>query len=338
MAAGVSLLLFVFRDVDVLETGRRIAGLWMFLPLILSFYFVGSLFDTAAWSVLLNGDRPFVPFRRLLLVHLAGESFYRFLPAGVVVGESVKVAFLSNGDHLPVPRILASLITRKILMGIAQAVYIGISASLGVLLFSSVSSSWIHRTGAVVSVMLLTAFIAAGAAVRRGNVGITMLRWLARFPIRPVRFAALRHRAAFIELDRHLSTALSGDRLRLWRAIGLFFLGWWMELLESWAILSLLIPFSATLPVLVIEPVVSLLRSIAFVMPGGLGVMDLGYASSLGVVPAASAATVIATFIILKRIKELFWVIVGISIASMSGSGAVEMGAERQTNIREAAV
>ena len=338
LAAGVSLLLFVFRDVDILETGRRIARLWPFLPLILSFYLLGSLCDTAAWSILLQDAHATVSFRRLLLVHLAGESFYRFLPAGVVIGESVKVALLSGGGHLPVPRILSSLIARKILMGIAQAVYIGISASLGILLFSSDQPVWIHRTGGIVSMVLLTVFIIAGAVVRRGDAGIALMGWLSRFPVRPVRFAVLRHRSSFAEMDRHLSGALSGDRRRLWRSTGLFFLGWWTELLESWVILALLVPLSATLPVLVFEPVVSLLRSVAFVMPGGLGVMDLGYASSLGAIPSATAASLIATFIILKRIKELFWVIVGVSITAIVGSGSVVIEEERQENIPEVAV
>jgi len=57
--------------------------------------------------------------------------------------------------------------------------------------------------------------------------------------------------------------------------------------------------------------VVTLLRSIAFMVPAGLGVQDAGYVAFLAAFGVPEAATVGVAFVLIKRAKELFWIAMG---------------------------
>jgi hypothetical protein len=46
-------------------------------------------------------------------------------------------------------------------------------------------------------------------------------------------------------------------------------------------------------------------------VPAGLGVQDLGYVLSLRAIGIPDAATVSAAFVLLKRGKDVFWILVG---------------------------
>jgi uncharacterized membrane protein YbhN (UPF0104 family) len=103
-----------------------------------------------------------------------------------------------------------------------------------------------------------------------------------------------------------------------------FFGNWLTELFETILILDLL---GAAIPItgaMLFEPVISLVRSIAFIFPGGLGIMDAGYMSALQMYGIPNAAVIAAAFIVVKRSKELFWIVIGISLALILGRYATE--------------
>ena len=70
---------------------------------------------------------------------------------------------------------------------------------------------------------------------------------------------------------------------------------------------------------MIFEPMVSLTRSLAFFIPGGLGVMDSGYVSAFGSAGIANVVTAGAAFIVIKRSKELFWIVIGLFFMWLQG-------------------
>ena len=113
LTAGVLLFLFVFRDIEFQNTIQLISHVGFFFPLILSLYLIGCVADAYAWKTLLESSTDSIPYLKILLIHIAGESFYRFLPAGVVVGESVKVVLIRKHSSFLYPSIVSSLMMRK---------------------------------------------------------------------------------------------------------------------------------------------------------------------------------------------------------------------------------
>ncbi|MFZ4621205.1 MAG: lysylphosphatidylglycerol synthase domain-containing protein [Bacteroidota bacterium] len=320
LLTGALLLLFVLRNIDLAETAGLLSDVGMIAPFLLSFYFIGSLCDTIAWRIILRSSTDTVPFIRLLMIHLAGESFYRFLPAGVVVGESVKVVLVKRYSSLATSEIVSSLLLRKVFMGIAQSLYIGLAVLAGIILFGSGMSSTMTAAGLTVSISLLLLFGTMGYFLSQGRLGSVLFLLLQRIPIPVLGQFLAAHKESFIETDRVIKGSITHRKKEGSIACLFFFFGWGTEMLETWAILSALHASVAFGSIMLYEPIVSLLRSVAFVIPGGIGVMDAGYSAAFQGMNAVSAGTVIVAFIVIKRAKELFWVIVGVVLAAVQGA------------------
>jgi uncharacterized membrane protein YbhN (UPF0104 family) len=62
---------------------------------------------------------------------------------------------------------------------------------------------------------------------------------------------------------------------------------------------------------MVIETALILVRALAVPVPAGLGVQDAGYVLCLRALGVPDATTVGTAFVLLKRGKDLFWVVLG---------------------------
>jgi len=80
---------------------------------------------------------------------------------------------------------------------------------------------------------------------------------------------------------------------------------------EAFVILRLLGVDMTFTQVLAFEVVVSFVRSLAFMVPAGLGVQDAGYVAFLGAFSVPDAPTMGVAFVLIKRAKELLYVAVG---------------------------
>jgi len=119
------------------------------------------------------------------------------------------------------------------------------------------------------------------------------------------------HQSTFLAIDTHAREVLRSHVWGLLVAAAWILLGWFIEAGESWVLLRLLgidLPYSA---VLAFEPVVSFTRSAAFFVPAGLGVQDGGYMAMLQGFGIPDATNRAAAFVLLKRFKEVFWIVVG---------------------------
>ena len=68
----------------------------------------------------------------------------------------------------------------------------------------------------------------------------------------------------------------------------------------------------------------SVVRSVAmFGAPSGIGVQDVGYLAVLQAYGVADASTVGPAFVVLKRLKEAFWMAFGFVILARSGPRAL---------------
>ncbi len=319
LLTGALLLLYVFRNFDLNGTAVRISDIGALAPLLLAFYFIGSLCDTVAWRFILHGSAGSIPFFRLLMIHIAGESFYRFLPAGVVVGESVKIVLVKRYSSLGTPEIVSSLLLRKLFMGIAQSLYIGLAVLAGIIIFGSSLSEIMTSVGLALSISLLLLFGIMGYFLSMGRLGSVLFGLLRKIPVPALEQFLDAQKDSFLETDRVIKGSIDRRKKEGLIACLFFFFGWVTEMLETWAILSAVQAPVAIGSIMVLEPIVSMVRSIAFIVPAGIGVMDAGYSAAFQGIDTVSAGTFIAAFLIIKRIKELFWVIVGVILAAVQG-------------------
>jgi uncharacterized membrane protein YbhN (UPF0104 family) len=97
----------------------------------------------------------------------------------------------------------------------------------------------------------------------------------------------------------------------------LYLLAWLVRALETLLFLRLLgVEFSLA-AAMILETALILLRSMAVPVPAGLGVQDAGYVLFLGALGVPDARTVGTAFVVMKRGKDLFWILVGFAFLGL---------------------
>jgi uncharacterized membrane protein YbhN (UPF0104 family) len=76
------------------------------------------------------------------------------------------------------------------------------------------------------------------------------------------------------------------------------------------------------LTAVVVETAIIVLRSVAVPVPAGLGVQDVGYVLCLKALDVPDATTVGTAFVLLKRGKDLFWILAGFALLALGERGA----------------
>jgi uncharacterized protein (TIRG00374 family) len=86
-------------------------------------------------------------------------------------------------------------------------------------------------------------------------------------------------------------------------------LGWVLEATETWVFLLALGAPVSWGDALAVEAVVVLGRHLLVFLPGGLGIVELGYATFL--VGTGVSADLCAAFVVMKRSREVSWAAAG---------------------------
>ena len=79
------------------------------------------------------------------------------------------------------------------------------------------------------------------------------------------------------------------------------------------------------------------MRSAAVPVPAGLGVQDVGYVLCLRALGVPDATTVATAFVVLKRGKDLFWILLGFALMALGerkASGPVASGRDTLLPLR----
>jgi hypothetical protein len=98
LAMGVVVFALVLNGTDVSATFEILAATGLLLPLAL-FPYLGQIgFDALSWRTLLAGLDRHVTWRRLLAVRLSTEAVLMSMPAGSIVGETLKPYLLVKTD------------------------------------------------------------------------------------------------------------------------------------------------------------------------------------------------------------------------------------------------
>jgi uncharacterized protein (TIRG00374 family) len=319
--AGTFVFLYLVLRGDPASTFRLVSSIGIYAPFVLMMYFIGCIFDTSGWKMILGAPaHAKVSFTKLLKIHIAGESLYRCLPMGAIAGETMKTMLLSRQSKLSTSEIVSSLVLRKLFLGLSQGLYIGSGVLLGIALIAP--RGFLEITAGGFSLLLVLLFVLLGIGLYKGSLFNRIYRVLCALPI--VKKKIKNQKQAFNEIDTEVRRFLIEKKGKAALVIPLFFCGWLTELFETCLILAALsIPISVPMAML-FEPVVSLTRSLAFFLPAGVGVMDSGYASVFASLGIAHAVAVGAAFVLIKRGREIVWILVGLLLIWIQGGKKIE--------------
>jgi hypothetical protein len=151
-------------------------------------------------------------------------------------------------------------------------------------------------------------------AIQRYGLFTGALRLLRRCGLR-IGFLETREQQA-AELDRTILNFYANDRQGFLLSIGVFFVGWLAEALEVFTMLLYLgLPVDA-IRAFAIGGLSVFIKGGTFVIPGSLGAQEGG--NLLLLVAFGSTELTGMTFALLRRFRELVWILIGLAAVALS--------------------
>jgi putative membrane protein len=300
LALGVALLIGLVVGHDpaaVFASLRQLS--WRFLVILVFPAIPVMVFDTLGWRYAFLRDR--VPFVTLLRTRLVGEAFNLVTPTAALGGEGVKAWLLR--DRLPLDESVPSVIIAKTTITLAQGVFLLLGIALASIGFGRspllLGMQWLLG----LEVLALVAFI----VVQTRGVVVWTVGLLERLGVRQ---EGAGHTAA--RVDRTLNTFYRHTPRRLTLSITFHLIAWLLGAVESYLILQFIgVPVSL-LTATVIEAFGTGVRFATFLVPASLGVQEGGFAVTF--VALGLSATDGVAFGLVRRLRELVWVAVGLAL------------------------
>lgn len=330
-ALALGLLAWVLRSADVGRALAQVGSLGFRLPLLLLPNLAAILAEAGGWWLSFGRLGPRPRFLRILGVRVISDALMLGLPSGTVVSETVQPFLLKRRCGVPTELGIVATVARKFFVVVSHGLFLATATVLAWDLLDADSTAAIGRRGLpwlllATSAVLVAAAVAGVLATAHGRVADRLHRVLDRFGGRWLGSWLERNARRFHHTDEALAAFFQRDPAGLLPSVGLYVLGWLVRSVETWLFLRLLgvdVPFPAAM---VVETALILVRAMAVPVPGGLGVQDAGYVLALRALGVADATTLGAAFVVLKRGKDLFWILLGfLLLGAGRGRGAVSL-------------
>jgi uncharacterized membrane protein YbhN (UPF0104 family) len=314
----------MLRHAELDRAGHLIAAIGPAVLLVLAPWGIALVLQARGLARILGAMGRPVRLRGAFSAMLSAEALLMSLPAGQAVAESVNPYLLERRCHVPIPVGLVATATKKALIVFANALYMGIALALGHTWLQQASpaltgGSWLVGLVVGAALALLAGSFAMSRAIFSGSLAARSHGLLRRIPIARLRAWLDEQRQGFTATDGHATALAETGGSALVAASAWFLACWLVEGAEAWVILTLLGVRLPLAEVLAFEVVVSLLRSIAFMVPAGLGIQDAGYVAFFAAFGIPDAATLGAAFVLIKRAKEVVWIGVGFTLFAVRG-------------------
>ena len=333
---SLGLLAWVLRSADLGRALGLVQSLGWRLPLLVLPNLLATLAETAGWWVSFAriGKRP--RFAKLVAVRLMVDALMLGLPSGSVVAETVQPYLLKRRCGVPLETGIVATVARKFFVVMSHGLFLALATLLAWPLLDEDSAATIGRRGLpwlllATSLVLVTTALAGVLATAHGKLADRLHRGLDRLGGRWLGSWLERNATRFQRTDEGLAAFFVRERMGLVPSILLYGLGWFARSVETWVFLRLVgveIPMAAAM---VIETALILVRAMAVPVPAGLGVQDAGYVLCLRALAVPDATTVGAAFVLLKRGKDLFWILLGfllLGVGRRRGDAAAPVIAE----------
>ena len=263
--------------------------------------------EAYGWQVTLGLGAKDVPFWRVLAIRTAGEVVNMTTPTAYVGGEPLK-AYLLARQGVPLIEGLASVVTAKTTMTIAQILFILAGIGLGFWLLGSDGSARQTVTAALVSVGLLLFGVGAFVLIQRQGMFTWMLKILRRLGLR-LEYLESREQQ-LMELDRTIADFYGRRQAAFLLSTVLFLLGWLAEALEVFVMLLCLGEPITVLSAVAIGALSVFIKGGTFFIPGSLGAQDAGNLLLLTAFGYGEVTGI--TFALLRRFREFVWIAIGL--------------------------
>ncbi len=308
LLVATAFLFWMLNEIGWRSIGRQVIQIGYGWPLLLVPYGLMNYLGAVSWRFLLLTREHRPSLGRLFFLRLAGESLNQLTPTASMGGEPFKALRLQAGG-VPWEDAAASVVIQKGIGVLSLVLYIILGLALAPLL--------VPGGGAHLGLLSLGAFILAGLAlafviVQRRSPCVSAIHLLERFRLCPASLKAKEAEGA--RLDAWLSRFYREHPGRGGWAFLVFFLSWLVHGVEVYLFFWLLgQPIGWSLA-LCLDALAVLFAALGFMIPVSAGVQDGGTVLlSLGFNLGAAVG---ATFTIVRRLREAFWLALGLLVVA----------------------
>ncbi|MEI6409017.1 MAG: lysylphosphatidylglycerol synthase transmembrane domain-containing protein [Bacteroidota bacterium] len=286
----------------VLEAVQKVGINFLFLIFVT---YLSAWTGVLGWRYCLPKDTKQVSSFQLFWIRMIGENFAILNPTSMIGGEAAKIYMLTD---LGVNRrqALHSIILSRAIMIISQIFMLSL-ACISFLSLSMQTFSWPHfewlRIGGGVVLMLGLAMALRGDYVRKGVKKLFLRLRLMDFYRRACTFLA--------ELWLELRAFYRGNRRAMFMSFLFCCLHWIVGSLEFYFILLFLGIKTTVFKALLVDMGVIVFKTAGAFIPGQIGIEEYGNKVMLSIIGIAGD-TIWITVSILRRSRQLFWIIVGL--------------------------
>ncbi len=315
---GVVIWLIVDTGFDNILAQFRWLGMnsiWFLLP-----YCAVYACDCYGWRFSFARHIHLPSFVKMFRIRLAGEAINYTTPAAYIGGEPFKALMLSKTNVL-LSHSLASVLIAKFLMTVAEVLFIIIGIQLAFLSFANRD--------------LLIALI-IGLLLFGGVLWLFFLlqrRGLAKFlskGIQKIRVAQQwlqSYEKAIAEFDIVLAQYYE-EKKQLGIACCCFFLSWCCGSMEIYIFLTLMDQPFQLYQIFVLEALFVSIKGAGMMVPGSVGIQEGGIVATMVLFGFAKPLGV--TFSILRRVREIIWIVIGLYFFSQEWDSSMYASANEK--------
>lgn len=316
---GLALVGYLVAQIGPAAIWSSFVALGWRLPLVLAFpYALAAAVDTLAWRLLLPAP---VPFLLLLRARLAGEAVSLATPTMSVGGDPLKAYLLR--PRLPLLDGFVSVIADKTTVVAGQVLFLALGLLAAFLVAPAGGRLLPVMAGLlVVEILAIGGFALVQASGALGGGG----RLLGRLAKRAGVGSADRFERGLGDLDRALAALYRRRKRRLVASAVVHAVAWATGGLEIYLVLSLLGTPPPLGLALIVESFASGVKFASFMVPASLGALEGGYVVFFEAFGLGAAAGL--SYVLVRRLREITWAVVGFLVLGVSGRAAMRAPAE----------
>jgi uncharacterized protein (TIRG00374 family) len=298
---GLTLLALVLHRVGWIPIRETLTVLrWKYL-IALAYPVSWFVLNTMGWRYALHPDAPKVPFLTLVKVRLAGETFNSLLPSSYVGGEPIKAKLLAR--WIPLRETVSSVLIAKAAQSIGLLLFIGLGLTIGLPPTATAGQrdkAWLAFGCLAIGITIFVWLLGQKSFSRLGHALHRITRWPKLLALEP----------HLLALDDSLGNFYRSCKSRFLASAGWHGLGWISGMFELVVIFILMGHPISWRAAWFMAALAQLGSVIGLISPGGLGFYEGGHymaAVLLGLPPTLGLSASL-----IRRIRELFWDIVGL--------------------------
>jgi glycosyltransferase 2 family protein len=306
LAIAAIFFVWILNKVGWGTLGNYLKQVGWYWPLLLLPYGLVNLLEALSWKYMIIDLTPQLTLNRLFWLRLGGESLNQLTPAASLGGEPFKAARLQKYG-VPLDRASASVVIHKGVLVLSLVLYIFLGLALAPVFLPAAMA---HLTALSLGALGLAAAGITFVTVQLRRPCTQGVRLLSKFGWCP---SILKEKEAFlIDLDAGMAQFYRQYPGRAGLAFSLFFLSWLLHAVEVYLIFWLVgHPISIGLAIC-LDSLAMLFTALGFFIPAAVGVQEGG--NILLAVGFELGVTLGATFSILRRLREAFWLSLGLLV------------------------